>query len=71
MPGEQILALERAADVAFDPLQRAEEHDPAVNIAGACPFVRYQIVQPGRMWRFLDSATPCRWLPKFVGTGRK
>lgn len=48
MPGEQILALERAADMLFDPLQRAEEHDPAVNIAGACPFVRYQIVQPGR-----------------------
>lgn len=48
MPGEQILALERAADMAFDPLRRAEEHDPAVNIAGACPFVRYQIVQPGR-----------------------
>lgn len=48
MPGEQILALERAADMAFDPLQCAEEHDPAVNIAGACPFVRYQIVQPGR-----------------------
>lgn len=48
MPGEQILALERAADMAFDPLQRAEDHDPAVNIAGACPFVRYQIVQPGR-----------------------
>lgn len=48
MPGEQILALERAADMAFDPLQRAGEHDPAVNIAGACPFVRYQIVQPGR-----------------------
>lgn len=48
MPGEQILALERAVDMAFDPLQRAEEHDPAVNIAGACPFVRYQIVQPGR-----------------------
>ena len=43
-----ILALERAADMAFDPLQRAEEHDPAVNIAGACPFARYQIVQPGR-----------------------
>ena len=64
MPGEQILALERAADMAFDPLQRAEEHDPAVNIAGACPFARYQIVQPGRMWRFLDSAIPCRWLPK-------
>lgn len=48
MPSEQILALERAADMAFDPLQRAEEHDPAVNIAGACPFARYQIVQPGR-----------------------
>lgn len=48
MPGEQILALERAADMAFDPLQRAEEHDPAVNIDGACPFARYQIVQPGR-----------------------
>ena len=48
MPGEQILALERAADMAFDPLQRAEEHDPAVNIAGTCPFARYQIVQPGR-----------------------
>lgn len=48
MPGEQILALERAADMAFDPLQRAEEHDPVVNIAGACPFARYQIVQPGR-----------------------
>lgn len=48
MPGEQILALERAADMAFDPLQRANGHDPAVNIAGACPFVRYQIVQPGR-----------------------
>ena len=48
MPGEQILSLERAADMAFDPLQRAEEHDPAVNIAGACPFIRYQIVQPGR-----------------------
>ena len=48
MPGEQILALERAADIAFDPSQRAEEHDPAVNIAGACPFARYQIVQPGR-----------------------
>lgn len=48
MPGDQILALERAADMAFDPLQRAEEHDPAVNIAGACPFARYQIVQPGR-----------------------
>lgn len=48
MPGEQILTLERAADMAFDPLQRAEEHDPAVNIAGECPFTRYQIVQPGR-----------------------
>ena len=48
MPGEQILSLERAADMAFDPLQRAEEHDPAVNIAGECPFTRYQIVQPGR-----------------------
>ena len=48
MPGEQILALERAADMAFDPLQRANGHDPAVNIAGACPFARYQIVQPGR-----------------------
>ena len=48
MPGEQILALERAADMAFDPLQRAEEHDPAINIAGACPIARYQIVQPGR-----------------------
>ncbi|MGG7046298.1 1-deoxy-D-xylulose-5-phosphate synthase [Bifidobacterium sp. YIT 13612] len=48
MPGEQILALERAADMAFDPLQRAEEHDPAVNIAGECPFSRYQIVQPGK-----------------------
>ena len=48
MPGEQILAMERSADMAFDPLQRAEEHDPAVNIAGACPFARYQIVQPGR-----------------------
>ncbi len=48
MPGEQILALERAADMAFDPLQRAEEHDPAVNIVGECPFSRYQIVQPGK-----------------------
>ena len=48
MPGEQILSLERAADMAFDPLQRAEEHDPAVNIAGECPFSRYQIVQPGK-----------------------
>lgn len=48
MPGEQILALERAADMAFDPLQRAEEHDLAVNIAGECPFTRYQIVQPGK-----------------------
>ena len=28
------------------------------------PFARYQIVQPGRMWRFLDSATLCRWLRK-------
>ena len=34
--------------MAFDPLQRAEEHDPAVNIAGECPFSRYQIVQPGK-----------------------
>lgn len=48
MPGEQILSLERAADTAFDPLQRAEEHNPAVNIAGECPFARYQIVQPGK-----------------------
>lgn len=48
MPGEQILSLERTADMAFDPLQRAEEHDPAVNIAGECPFARYQIVQPGK-----------------------
>ena len=48
MPGEQILSLERAADMAFDPLQRAEEHDPAVNIVGECPFSRYQIVQPGK-----------------------
>lgn len=48
MPGEQILSLERAADMAFDPLQRAEEHDPVVNIAGECPFSRYQIVQPGK-----------------------
>lgn len=48
MPGEQILSLERAADMAFDPLQRAEEHDPAVNIARECPFSRYQIVQPGK-----------------------
>ena len=48
MPGEQILSLERATDMAFDPLQRAEEHDPAVNIARECPFSRYQIVQPGK-----------------------
>ena len=48
MPGEQILSLERATDMAFDPLQRAEEHDPAVNIVGECPFSRYQIVQPGK-----------------------
>lgn len=48
MPGEQILSLERAVDMLFDPLQRAEEHDPAVNIAGGCPFSRYQIVQPGK-----------------------
>ena len=48
MPGEQILSLERATDMASDPLQRAEEHDPAVNIAGECPFSRYQIVQPGK-----------------------
>lgn len=48
MPGEQILSLERAADMAFDPLQRAEEHNPAVNITGECPFSRYQIVQPGK-----------------------
>lgn len=48
MPGEQILSLERTADMLFDPLQRAEEHDPAVNIAGECPFTRYQIVQPGK-----------------------
>nr|WP_304322977.1 1-deoxy-D-xylulose-5-phosphate synthase [Bifidobacterium catenulatum] len=48
MPGEQILSLERAADMLFDPLQRTEEHDPAVNIAGECPFSRYQIVQPGK-----------------------
>ena len=48
MPGEQILSLERAADMAFDPLQRAEEHDPAVNIVGERPFSRYQIVQPGK-----------------------
>lgn len=48
MPGEQILSLERATDMAFDPLQRTEEHDPAVNIAGECPFSRYQIVQPGK-----------------------
>ena len=48
MPGEQILSLERAVDMLFDPLQRAEEHDPAVNIAGECPFTRYQIVQPGK-----------------------
>lgn len=48
MPGEQILSLERAADMAFDPLQRAEEHDPAVNIVRECPFSRYQIVQPGK-----------------------
>ena len=48
MPGEQILSLERAADMVFDPLQRAEEHDPAVNITGECPFSRYQIVQPGK-----------------------
>lgn len=48
MPGEQILSLERTADMLFDPLQRAEEHDPAVNIARECPFARYQIVQPGK-----------------------
>lgn len=48
MPGEQILSLERATDMAFDPLQRAEEHDPAVNITGECPFSRCQIVQPGK-----------------------
>ena len=71
MPGEQILALERAADMAFDPLQRAEEHDPAVNIAGACPFARYQIVQPGRCgdsWTRQHHAVGCR---NYVGTGRK
>ena len=38
MPGEQILALERAADMAYDPLNRAEEHDTADNISVACPF---------------------------------
>ncbi|ETY71088.1 1-deoxy-D-xylulose-5-phosphate synthase [Bifidobacterium moukalabense] len=51
MPGEQILELERAADVAFDPIERAEGHEPvvpAVDRAGDCPFKRYQILRPGR-----------------------
>lgn len=51
MPGEQILELERAADMAFDPIARAAGHEPvipAVDNAGDCPFNRYQILQAGR-----------------------
>lgn len=48
MPGEQILAMERSADMAFDPSERADAHETAVDIAGDCPFMRYQIVRPGR-----------------------
>ena len=48
MPGEQILALERSAGMAFDPSERADAHEPSVRIDGECPFDRYQIVRPGR-----------------------
>ena len=48
MPGEQILALERAADMAFDPAERADAHETTIDITGDCPFTRYQIVRPGR-----------------------
>ena len=48
MPGEQILAMERSADMAFDPSERADAHETSVDIAGDCPFMRYQIVRPGR-----------------------
>ena len=48
MPGEQILALERSADMAFDPAERAAAHETSVDSTGDCPFRRYQVVRPGR-----------------------
>ena len=48
MPGEQILAMERSADMAFDPAERADAHETTIDITGDCPFTRYQIVRPGR-----------------------
>ena len=48
MPGEQILAMERSADMAFDPAERAAAHETTIDITGDCPFTRYQIVRPGR-----------------------
>lgn len=48
MPGEQILTLERSADMAFDPAERAAAHETSVDSTGDCPFRRYQVVRPGR-----------------------
>ena len=48
MPGEQILAMERSADMAFDPAERADAHETSVDSTGDCPFRRYQVVRPGR-----------------------
>lgn len=48
MPGEQILAMERSASMAFDPSERADAHETSVDITGDCPFMRYRIVRPGR-----------------------
>ena len=48
MPGERVLALERATDMAYDPIERAADYEPASGLRGACPFTHYEIVKPGR-----------------------
>ena len=48
MPGEQILSLERAADMAFDPLLLTRILSNLRFTSKACILSRYQIVQPGK-----------------------
>lgn len=64
MPGEQILALERAADMAFDRCSVPKSMiQPSILPEHArSPAIRS--FSPAGMWRFLDSAIPCRWLPE-------
>ncbi len=65
MPGEQILAMERSADMAFDPAERADAHErrsilPAIALSrGTRSCVR------DVKWRFSAWAIHCRWRPRW------